>query len=170
MLIVFDKKYLSPSYFDSKHIKLDVSMVSKYGNFLHVPSHSEMNLVYVYNLFDAVLSKNKVSWDFWHPQVHFSTRVLSLWTPRKISALPQEMEIHLVHLFHFSQHGDLPQHLCYFFKLYVDDDWAIENNWRCFSWLRIVRMVAKMGGNTTSTVIPNFNLRLKDSGSWGRWR
>jgi len=61
MLIVFDKKYLSPSYFDSKHIKLDVSMVSKYGNFLHVPSHSEMNLVYVYNLFDAVLSKNKVS-------------------------------------------------------------------------------------------------------------
>jgi len=29
-------------------------MVSKYGSFLYVPSHSEMNLVYVYNLFDAI--------------------------------------------------------------------------------------------------------------------
>jgi len=30
-------------------------MVSKYGKFfLHVPSHSEMHLVYVYNLFDAI--------------------------------------------------------------------------------------------------------------------
>jgi hypothetical protein len=29
-------------------------MVSKYGNFLHVLSHSEIDLVYVYNLFDAI--------------------------------------------------------------------------------------------------------------------
>ena len=29
-------------------------MVSKYGNFLHVPSHLEIYLVYVYNLFDAI--------------------------------------------------------------------------------------------------------------------
>jgi hypothetical protein len=51
-----------------------------------------------------------------------------------------------------------------FFKLYVDDDWAIENNWRGLYFF--VRMVAKMGGNATSTAIPIFNLRLKDSGSW----
>ena len=48
------KKYLSPSYFDPKHLKPDISMVSKYGNFLHVLSHSEIHLVYVYNLFDAI--------------------------------------------------------------------------------------------------------------------
>jgi hypothetical protein len=29
-------------------------MVFKYGNFQHVLSHSEIHLVYVYNLFDAI--------------------------------------------------------------------------------------------------------------------
>jgi len=48
----FDIYILSSLYFDLKHLKLDIFMVFKYDNFLYV---LEIHLVYVYNLFDAVV-------------------------------------------------------------------------------------------------------------------
>ena len=152
-------------------------MVYKYGNFLHVPSHSEMNLVYVYNLFDTI-------WCSFEQK----QGVLRLLAPTSTLSLPGLVTLDSQKdICSASRNGNpfgapfpfftawwlTPTSvLCFSNYTYVDNDWAIENNWRgiCFLWLRIVRMVAKMGGNTTSMVILNFNLRLKDSGSWERWR
>ena len=48
------KKYLSTLDFGYKHNKLNIYTIFKYGNFLHSPSHSQMHLVQVHSLFNAI--------------------------------------------------------------------------------------------------------------------